>query len=62
MKYIQKGLTPQELRRWFEGQLLPDGQRINCGYSDMPSDVKDVVKHSSSWKNKADCAAIQECV
>ena len=44
MKYIQKGSTPQELRRWFEGQLLPDGQRINCGYGDMPSDVRAVVK------------------
>ena len=44
MKYIQKDSTPQALRDWFEGQLLPDGQRINCGYGDMPSDVRAVVK------------------
>ena len=44
MKYIQKGSTPPELRRWFEGQPVEDGQRINCGYGDMPGNVKDVVK------------------
>ena len=44
MKYIQKGSTPQELRRWFERQPVEDGQRINCGYGDMPSDVRAVVK------------------
>ena len=44
MKYIQKGSTPQELTDWFEDQPVVDGQRINCGYGDMPSDVKDVVK------------------
>ena len=44
MKYIQKGSTPRALRDWFEEQPVVDGQRINCGYNNMPSNVKDVVK------------------
>ena len=44
MKYIRKGLPPEELQEWFDGQPAVDGQRINCGYNDMPSNVKNAVK------------------
>lgn len=44
MKHIRKGSPPRALRDWFEGQPVEDGQRINCGYDDMPTNVKDAVK------------------
>jgi len=44
MKHIVKGNTPQELRHWFDHQLIEDGRRINCGYSHMPGDVKRAIK------------------
>jgi uncharacterized protein (TIGR02646 family) len=44
MKYIRKGSPPRELQDWFEGQPVEDGRRINCGYDDMPTNVKDAVK------------------
>lgn len=44
MKHIIKRSTPHELRRWFDGQPLEDGRRINCGYGDMPGDIKHAVK------------------
>ena len=44
MKYISKGSPPRELQEWFDGQPVVDGQRINCGYNDMPSNVKNAVK------------------
>lgn len=44
MKYISKGAPPTELRRWFEQQPVEDGYRLNCGYRQMPSDVKAIVK------------------
>jgi len=44
MKYITQGHTPQELRRWFEGQPIADGRRLNCSYDDIPGNVKQAVK------------------
>ena len=44
MKYIHKSSPPEELREWFHGQPVEDGRRINCGYDDMPSNVKNAVK------------------
>ena len=44
MKCIHKGPPPRELQEWFDGQPVEDGQRINCGYNDMPSNVKNAVK------------------
>ena len=46
MKYIRKGLPPEELQEWFDGQPVVDGRRINCGYNDMPSNVKNAVKEN----------------
>lgn len=44
MKYIRKGTPPAELRRWFEDQPIENGQRLNCGYRQMPGEVKSTVK------------------
>lgn len=44
MKHIIKGNSPSELDSWFRNQPIEDGCRINCGYTDMPSEVKQVVK------------------
>ena len=44
MKHIVKGNPPSELRRWFDGQPAQEGRRLNCGYADMPGEVKRVVK------------------
>ena len=44
MKYIDKGAPPGELREWFDGQPVEDGRRINRGYDDMPTNVKDAVR------------------
>ncbi len=44
MKHITKGRPPPELARWFEGQPLEHGRRINCGYGDIPTGVKKLVK------------------
>jgi uncharacterized protein (TIGR02646 family) len=44
MKHIIKGKTPSELKRWFRNQPIFDGEPINCGYADMPSEVKQVIK------------------
>ena len=44
MKHIHKGSPPRELRDWFEDQAVEEGRRINCGYDDMPTNVKDAVK------------------
>ena len=45
MKHIIKRSSP-ELRRWFKGQPIVDGRRINVSYDDMPPDVKEAVKQS----------------
>ena len=42
MKYIRKGPSPRELREWFKP--AEDGRRINRGYDDMPTNVKNAVK------------------
>ena len=44
MKHIQKRNEPKELKRWFNNQPIVDGIRLNCGYYDMPSDLKKIVK------------------
>ncbi len=44
MKQIVKTSEPHELRHWFQAQPLENGRRINCGYNDMPGDVREVVK------------------
>lgn len=46
MKYIRKSGEPQQLRTWREGQPIENGRRINCGYDDMPGDVKQTVRLS----------------
>lgn len=46
MKYIRKGSEPQSLRAWRDGQPVENGRRINCGYDDMPSEVKQAVRAS----------------
>ena len=46
MKYIIKRSEPYELQHWFKQETVIDGKRkrINCGYDDMPSEVKAAVK------------------
>ncbi|HRW08152.1 MAG TPA: TIGR02646 family protein [Caldilineaceae bacterium] len=44
MKYISKASPPAELQRWFDQQPVEEGRRINCGYKQMPSEVKAIVK------------------
>lgn len=46
MKHIRKSGEPQPLRLWRERQPIVNGKRINCGYDDMPSEVKQAVKIS----------------
>ncbi|HUN09097.1 MAG TPA: TIGR02646 family protein [Aggregatilineales bacterium] len=46
MKHIRKGSEPQALRAWRDGQPVVNGRRVNCGYGDMPSDVKQSVRAS----------------
>jgi hypothetical protein len=45
MKHIVKGSEPPELGKWFNKQPTNEtGKRINCGYNDMPSDVRAAIK------------------
>lgn len=46
MKYIEKNQPPHELHAWIQTQPVVAGQRLNCSYSEMPSDVKNNVKRS----------------
>lgn len=44
MKYIKKGAAPHELKKWFKGQPLENGRRLNCHYEDLESEVKDIIE------------------
>lgn len=45
MKRIKKRSAPSELERWFRAQPIgDDGQKINCRYKHMPSDVRAKIK------------------
>lgn len=45
MKHIVKRSEPPELRRWFNSQPMDEaGERINCSYKHIPSDVREAVK------------------
>ncbi|KAB2893796.1 MAG: TIGR02646 family protein [Bacteroidetes bacterium] len=47
MRFITKQNPPHKLRTWFIGQPAnDDGERINCKYDDMPSDIRTLVKQS----------------
>jgi uncharacterized protein (TIGR02646 family) len=45
MKHIVKRDKPQALTDWIDGQYI-NGKYINCSYSDMPPQVKTVIKES----------------
>lgn len=44
MKHIRKGAESAALRQWREKQPIVNGHRLNSGYRDMPSDVKQAVR------------------
>jgi uncharacterized protein (TIGR02646 family) len=44
MKHITKGKSPKELTQWFNAQPSNDQGKINCRYSNLPSDVRAIVK------------------
>ena len=46
MRHIHKGPEPLELRQWRDGQPVVDGNLLNCHYTDMPSEVKQAVRHN----------------
>jgi uncharacterized protein (TIGR02646 family) len=44
MKHIQKRSTPAILSQWLEGQPVENGKRLNCGYKEMPSEVRQAIR------------------
>lgn len=44
MKYIRKGASPRQLIEWFNCQPMENGERINCRYEQLDSEVKKIVE------------------